>query len=92
MQFSTVTNHVQVLEKYGLLDGAPESIREVLDKSPGVPEREFEHVSNFIIGTNRIATEAAKNSALKLDFQCVVVSHKVSSFIIIFKQKSSFFC
>lgn len=79
MQFYTVTNHVQVLEKYGLLDGAPESIREVLEKCPEEPEIEFEHVTNFIIGTNRIATEAAKNLALKLDFQCVVMSHKVSS-------------
>lgn len=76
-------DHVQVLEKYGLLDGAPKSIREVLEKCPKEPEKEFEHVSNFIIGTNRIATEAAKNLALKLNFQCVIVSHKVSSFTII---------
>ncbi|ENN70738.1 hypothetical protein HUJ04_011561 [Dendroctonus ponderosae] len=93
---------IQILEKFGLYESAPLSIKTVLESremqsnhggnetactpcqnsnnsstEKSFPNGKFNHVSNFIIGTNRIATDAAKSLAMAWHWQTIIVSHKV---------------
>ncbi|XP_060095953.1 glycerate kinase [Heteronotia binoei] len=69
----------QILAKYNLTSIVPESVRTVLS-SPGPehdPPRDFAHVHNIIIGSNRLALEEAKRQAENLGYLTVVLSDAV---------------
>ncbi|XP_066253993.1 glycerate kinase [Euwallacea similis] len=77
---------IEILKKYDLYGVAPNSVKEILNNSinrnkqsqfADVCKGKFTHVHNVLIGTNRIATDAAKLLAEQQDVQCVVISHKV---------------
>lgn len=71
---TTFSDAINVLKKYGLWDGAPPSIRNVLldgekglmPETPKPGDVAFMKVHNFIIGNNRLACSAACE-ALKLE-------------------------
>lgn len=73
---STYADAYQILKKYQILDGVPHAIRERLERGqlgelpetpkPGDPA--FETVQNLIIGSNRLATEAALVQARREGF------------------------
>ncbi|XP_030745508.1 glycerate kinase [Sitophilus oryzae] len=81
---------IKILEKYNLYTTLPSSIKTVLDSShqpfqnhstlqDQSSNNTFNHVFNFVIGTNKIATKAAENLAIENGYQCAVISHKVEA-------------
>jgi glycerate 2-kinase len=79
---STFARARAVLETYGLLESAPASIRQRLEKGargeipetpkPGDPV--FERVENLIVGSNRLAVETAASRARELGFRTMILS------------------
>ncbi|XP_044748591.1 glycerate kinase [Coccinella septempunctata] len=75
---------IEVLKKFSLYQDLPTSIRETLEnslkleKSYAQHERYFQRVDNFIIGNNRIATQAILSKTQELGVQSVILSTDVS--------------
>ena len=82
---STFAGARAVLEKYGILDRTPASILERLDSGargairetpkPGDPA--FARVQNLIVGSNRLAVEAAAAKARELGFRPLILSTEI---------------
>ncbi|XP_076251151.1 glycerate kinase isoform X2 [Rhynchophorus ferrugineus] len=76
---------IRILNKYDLYKSLPISIKSVLESSPATSHTnqnitdngQYKHVHNIIIGTNKIATEAAKDYVNENNFQCAIISHQV---------------
>lgn len=85
--FITSSQITSLLEKYNLSSSIPASIREIvrerkasLEDSDKVAEMRggrYGHVQNIIIGSNRIATEAAADKASSLSYQPIIWSHSI---------------
>lgn len=79
---STFSDALAILRKFDLLDRVPASVRERLEAGargeiadtpkPGDPV--FKNVHNVVIGSNRIALEAAARSARKLGYRTLILS------------------
>jgi len=82
---STFAGARAVLEKYGILDRTPASIRQRLESGargairetpkPGDPA--FARVQNLIVGSNRLAVEAAAAKARELGFRPLILSTEI---------------
>jgi len=82
---STFADARAVLEKYGILDRTPASIRERLESGargairetpkPGDPA--FARVQNLIVGSNRLAVEAAAAKAREIGFRPLILSTEI---------------
>lgn len=76
---------VRVVEKYGLLEKTPAAIREYLlgglrDEVPETPkagDRVFVNATNCLVGSNRIALEAAREKARELGFRPQIVTDRI---------------
>jgi hydroxypyruvate reductase len=74
-----------VLEKYGLLDKAPASVRERLERgvlgeiadTPKSADVLFRKVQNLVVGSNRLAVEAAARKARELGLRPLVLSTRI---------------
>jgi hydroxypyruvate reductase/glycerate 2-kinase len=83
---TTYNDALKVLEKYRLIDKAPGRIIEVLQKGAEgfIPETPkdgdgiFENTENIIIGSNRIALDAAKQKAEKFGFHSEIISSELT--------------
>lgn len=83
---TTFNDALKVLEKYRLIDKAPKSIIEVLEKGakgliPETPKEEntiFDNVENIIIGSNKKALKAAKIKAESLGLKTEIISSEVT--------------
>jgi glycerate-2-kinase len=80
---TTYRDAVDVLEKYGLTDKIPDHILNMLEKCSeeekalnGQIEQE-RMADNIIIGSNKIATEAAKIMAMELGFKTTVTTSEL---------------
>jgi glycerate-2-kinase len=79
---STYNGSLNVLRKYGLLDKIPQSISDVLNNGadgllPDTPKAGnviFRKAENIIIGSNRIALDAAKRKAEESGFHAEIIS------------------
>ena len=79
---TTYADALKVLEKYGLIGKAPKNIIDVLRKgmkslipeTPKEGDKIFNNVENIIIGSNRIALDAAKKKAEELGFNTEIIS------------------
>ncbi|MEW6713621.1 MAG: glycerate kinase [Nitrospirota bacterium] len=79
---TTYADALKVLEKYGLIEKTPKIIIEVLRKgakslipeTPKEGDKIFNNVENIIIGSNRIALDAAKKKAEELGFNTEIIS------------------
>jgi glycerate-2-kinase len=75
-----------VLKKYGLTDKVPQSIIDVLNKGsdgliPDTPKEGnviFRRIDNIIIGSNRIALDAAKQKAEELGSHAEIISAELT--------------
>jgi hydroxypyruvate reductase/glycerate 2-kinase len=82
---TTFSEANRVLEKYKLLDRIPESIRRVIDdgiggRIPDTPKEGnplFSVVENIIIGSNRVALNAAKQKAEEIGFEAEIISSEL---------------
>ncbi len=82
---STFSSAKAVLEKYEILDRAPASIRERLEsgahgairETPKRGDPAFVRVQNLIVGSNRLAVEAAAVRARELGFHTLILSTQI---------------
>jgi hydroxypyruvate reductase len=82
---STFAGAKAVLEKYGILGRVPVSVRERLESGMGREIREtpkrgdpaFARVQNLVVGSNRLAVEAAAAKARELGFNTLILSTQV---------------
>jgi glycerate 2-kinase len=79
---TTFLDALAVLKKYDLLDRVPGVVRQYLEQAlgGGIPETPkpgdpvFENVHNVIVGSNRIALEAAAKQARALGYRAILLS------------------
>jgi len=79
---STFADARSVLEKYGLGERVPVAVRQRiaagirggLSETPKANDRAFRGTRNFIVGSNRLAVDAAEAKARQLGFEPVVLS------------------
>ena len=82
---TTFRDAYKVLEKYRLFDGIPESVRRIIGDGikgliPDTPKEGnpmFSVVENIIIGSNRIALNAAKQKAEEFGFESEIISSEL---------------
>ena len=82
---STFAAAKAVLEKYGILDRTPAHVRERLEaglrgeirETPKRGDPAFARVQNLIVGSNRLAVEAAAEHARQLGFRTMVLSTQI---------------
>lgn len=83
---TTFFDAINVLEKYCVLNQMPSSIIKHLDKglngvipeTPKPGDSVFDCTHNLIIGSNRIALEAAKKKAFEMGFQTTIVTSELN--------------
>jgi glycerate 2-kinase len=83
---STFNDALLVLDKYHLLDVIPTSmyaylqngLLELIPETPKVGDFVFDHVSNLIIGSNRIALEAAAQKSLEYGYSPFILTAELS--------------
>jgi hydroxypyruvate reductase/glycerate 2-kinase len=83
---TTYSDAYNVIRKFRLEDSLPASVAEIIDKGmcglvPETPKDDnliFQSVRNIIIGSNKIATDAAKKAAELLGYSATVISNEVS--------------
>lgn len=82
---STFSDAVAVLEKFGLMDEAPRTVRDYLlrgargaiGETPKPGDPIFDNVHNIVIGSNRLALEAAAREAKALGYRPLVLSSTI---------------
>jgi len=82
---TTFRDALDVIEKYDLRDKIPDPILNILIKGSEGSEKEtpkkghpvFERVENIIIGSNKIATEAAAKEAMASGFETTILSSEI---------------
>jgi len=78
---STFADARAVFEKYGISDQVPRGVRQrILSGSPETPkpgDPVFDRVNNLIIGSNRLAVDAAAQKARALGYRTLVLSTSV---------------
>ncbi|MFN7936683.1 MAG: glycerate kinase [Bryobacteraceae bacterium] len=75
---STFSGAIAILNKYGLLSQVPASVRSRLEQGAAgsIPEtpKSLERTQNLIVGSNRLAVDAAKAKAKALGYRTMVLS------------------
>jgi len=75
---STLEDARAVFEKYGIWNKAPDAIRRRLSaatsETPKPGDKTFERVQNLIVGSNRLAVDAAAREARSLGYRTMVLS------------------
>jgi glycerate 2-kinase len=79
---STYADALKVLEKYGISDQVPKSVLDHLNcglrgeilETPKPGEDLFRHTRNVIVGSNRLAAEAARDQAKKENFNAMLLT------------------
>jgi len=82
---STFEDACKVIEKYSLEDRIPDSVCKLLKKgqrgeareNPKKGDKVFTNTQNIIIGSNKIALEAAKEKAIDLGYNTLILSSMV---------------
>ncbi|NWF75536.1 MAG: glycerate kinase [Nitrospirae bacterium] len=83
---TTYNDALNVLRKYDLIERVPRMILDILQKgnegllseTPKQTNRVFERVENIIIGSNKIALEAARDKAKALGFDVLLFSSEIT--------------
>lgn len=74
---STSKDALAVLLKYGLENKVPAVVRRAIEQGPETPKPGdpiFRHVHNVIVGSNRLALEAARSEAKRRGYRTLVLS------------------
>ncbi len=82
---TTYGDAMDILRKYGIMEKVPEKVITILEagslglvpETPKAEDKIFHKVSNFIIGNNYAALQAAQKKALRLGYNTVVLSSQV---------------
>ena len=78
---ATFETALAVLDKYGLRERAPESVRNRFeagrDETPKPGDPVFDHVENIIIGSNQKSLDAAAQEAKALGYRTLVLSSTI---------------
>lgn len=68
---------ISIIEKYNIRDQVPKSAIQFLENTENKPKIDFSHVTNFIIGNNQIALDAAAQTAKNLNFIPIVITKEL---------------
>ncbi len=82
---STFGHAIAVLERYDLLERVPRTVRSYLEdgaagrieETPKPGDPAFHNVRNVVVGSNRLALEAARSEALRLGYDARILSSTV---------------
>lgn len=82
---STFAGALEIVRRYGLLERVPGNVRERLERggageieeTPGPGDPAFARVRNVIVGSNRIAVDAAARASRALGYRTLVLSTMV---------------
>jgi glycerate 2-kinase len=78
---STFAGAIGILEKYGIFSRVPASVRDRLvgggPETPKPGDRLFENVRNTIVGSNRLALDAAAAKARDLGYNTLVLASEI---------------
>ena len=82
---STYTDCIEIIERYDLISRLPKSVSEyfrqgtagMLPETPKVGDPAFSKVQNLIVGNNRGALLAAKEQAISLGYNTLVLSSQI---------------
>jgi glycerate 2-kinase len=78
---STFATAIAVLDKYGLRDRVPASVRERLERGEGETPKPgdavFENVENVIVGSNQKSLEAAAKAAKTLGYRTMILASTI---------------
>jgi hydroxypyruvate reductase len=78
---STFATALAVLDKYGLRDRVPPSVRERLERGEGETPKPgdavFENVENVIVGSNQKSLEAAAKAAKALGYRTMILASTI---------------
>jgi hydroxypyruvate reductase len=78
---STFAGAVAILEKYGILDRVPASVRDRLTRgdaeTPKPGSTVFRNVRNTVVGSNRLALDAAAAKAKELGYNTLVLASEI---------------
>jgi hydroxypyruvate reductase len=82
---STFATVVHIFEKYGMTDRVPDSVRQrildgMLDLIPDTPKPGdplFARVTNTVVGSNRLALDAAARESKRLGYRTLVLSSEI---------------
>ncbi|MCS7025172.1 MAG: glycerate kinase [Bryobacteraceae bacterium] len=83
---STFANALKILEKYALLERVPPAVKARLEagargeiaETPKPGAAELSKVQNLIVGSNRLAVDAAQRKAQQLGYRTLVLSTSIS--------------
>lgn len=83
---STFMDAIEVIRKYSLTEKIPATVLRFIERgiegripeTPKEGDRVFEHVDNVIVGSNRIALEAARKKAESLGYRAEILSSKLA--------------
>ena len=71
---STFADALAIVERYKLRDRVPPAVLRRFERSMSEPQPPFDHVRNIIVGSNRLAVDAAVRAAKELGYHTVVLS------------------
>jgi glycerate 2-kinase len=78
---STFADAIGILEKYGIFKKAPKSVRDRLvggqPETPKRSDRIFKRVRNTVVGSNRLAVEAAAAKARDLGYHTLILASEI---------------
>lgn len=82
---TTFQDAIQILEKYGLWDKTPVSVRQVLldgvrgliPETPKAKDKAFKKVYNFVLGNNRLASATAQNTLKNLGLRTLLLTSRL---------------
>ena len=82
---STYSDCIKVIDRYKLIDRLPKSVAEYFEKgaaghlpeTPKTGDPVFSHVQNLIVGNNRESLLAAKERAISLGYNTIILSSQI---------------
>jgi glycerate 2-kinase len=78
---STFTDAAAIFAKYGIVDRVPKSVRERIaagePETPKPGDRLFRRVRNTVVGSNRLALDAAARRAKELGYRTLILSSEI---------------
>ena len=74
---STYADALAILDRFGLRQRVPKAVRARLESAPGETPKSLKNARNVIVGSNRLAMEAAARKARELGYRTLVLSSRI---------------
>jgi len=74
---STYADALAILDRFGLRDRVPWAVRQRLESAPCETPKVIKNARNLIVGSNRLAMQAAARKARELGYKTLVLSSRI---------------